>query len=228
MSLFVAGPRRLARFSMVGAIGIVVQLAVLSLLTAMKTNYLVATIAAVEAAILHNFIWHCFFTWPERQSSLAETISALMRFNLSNGLLSLAGNVLLMRLFNGQFHLPLLPANLLSIAICALANFAISDRWVFTAAGASTSRSQPVIAPASAPACVAQRGDKSGPPLLPAPSPSRSAEPARTGTAPTIRPAKTWPGKSETLCCRGFGCRRRLLRANTSELEYRWRLKQSG
>lgn len=181
--------RRLARFSMVGAIGIVVQLAVLWLLTAIKTNYLVATVVAVESTILHNFIWHRLFTWPERQRSLDKTISALLRFNLSNGLLSLAGNVLLMRLFNGKFHLPLLPANLLSIAICALANFAISDRWVFTAAGASTTWSQPAIAPASAPGCVAQREGKSVPLLPPAPNPSRSVEPAKTATAPTIRRA---------------------------------------
>ena len=44
--------RRLAKFSLVGSIGIVVQLAVLSLLTAIKTNYLIATIGAVESAIL--------------------------------------------------------------------------------------------------------------------------------------------------------------------------------
>lgn len=224
MNHIVTAPGRLARFSMVGATGIVVQLALLSLLTAVNTNYLVATIAAVESAILHNFIWHRFFTWPERQSSLAESISALLRFNFSNGLLSLVGNVSLMRLFNGEFDLPLVPSNLLSIAICALANFAISDRWVFTAA--STSPSQPAIAPASAPVSVAQRGDKSGPLLPPGPNPSRSAEPAKTGTAPTIRRAKILPGKFEILCGRNAGYRRQPRRANTSELEYRWRRKQ--
>lgn len=163
MSDSVTAQRRLARFSMVGAIGIVVQLAMLLLLSAVGANYLLATIVAVESAILHNFIWHRFFTWPDRQGSLAETFSAFLRFNLSNGLISLVGNILLMRMFRGELHLPLLPANLLSISVCALANYAISDHWVFIAGG-SPNRLEPSNAPASALECAAQRGGKSARP----------------------------------------------------------------
>ncbi len=159
MNRTVTAQRRLARFSLVGAIGFVVQFAVLSLLAAIKTSYLVATVGAVESAILHNFIWHRLFTWPGRQSSLAETLSAFLRFNLSNGLISLIGNVLLMGLFSGEMHLPLLPANLMSTAICALGNFWISDHWVFIS-GASASPLTTATAPALAPETVAQKGDK--------------------------------------------------------------------
>jgi putative flippase GtrA len=105
---------------MVGAIGILVQEAALCLMSAASTNYLIATVVAVESAILHNFVWHRFFTWPDRRGSLSETFAALVRFNLSNGLISLVGNLALMALFSGALHWPLLPANLISITICAM------------------------------------------------------------------------------------------------------------
>ena len=56
---------------------------------------------------------------------------SLLRFHVSNGLISLLGNLLLMRLLAGGLGLPLLSANLASIAICFVANFLASDRWVF-------------------------------------------------------------------------------------------------
>ena len=152
---------RLARFSLVGTIGIGVQMLVLAMLTAIGMNYLVATILAVESAILHNFIWHQQFTWRDRSSGSARTLSRLLRFHLSNGLLSLIGNMLLMTLFKGRLHLPILPANFLSISICALVNFAVSDRWVFAAGSRACSKQRYFsIAPSSAPARVAQRVDK--------------------------------------------------------------------
>jgi putative flippase GtrA len=163
MNGFVTARCRLAKFSMVGAIGISVQVAILYLFSAARMNYLIATALAVESAILHNFIWHSLFTWPDRRGSLAETFAAFLRFNLSNGLISLVGNLALMALLSGELHWPLLPANLLSIILCALANFAVSDHWVFISGSigrASVSREQISRAPASRPACVARKEDK--------------------------------------------------------------------
>jgi putative flippase GtrA len=51
--------RRWFKFNSVGAIGVGVQLAVLTLLAGqLGVNYLVATALAVETAVLHNFVWH--------------------------------------------------------------------------------------------------------------------------------------------------------------------------
>jgi putative flippase GtrA len=122
---------RLLKFSFVGVIGIAVQLAVLAGLTAMRVNYLVATALAVEAAVLHNFLWHQSFTWADRGASSAEAVKRLLRFHVSNGAISLIGNLLLMRIFVGWFGIPVIVSNIATIALCALANFAASDRWVF-------------------------------------------------------------------------------------------------
>ncbi len=119
----------MAKFSLVGALGIVVQLAALWLLTRVGVSYLLATALAVESAVLHNFLWHQHFTWIDRQEQ--ESGRRLLRFHLSNGAVSLIGNLLIMRVLVGILGIPSIPANLLSISLCALVNFLLSDQWVF-------------------------------------------------------------------------------------------------
>jgi putative flippase GtrA len=122
---------RIAKFAFVGSIGIGVQLLVLTALNAAGVHYLIATTIAVEAAILHNFIWHWRFTWADRCAVRERTLARMARFQVSAGLISLVGNVALMAVFRGVLRIPVLFANLLSISVCALLNFALSDRWVF-------------------------------------------------------------------------------------------------
>lgn len=129
---FLSGIQRPAKFALVGAIGIVVQIAVLEALTALGCHYLWATGLAVEAAVLHNFIWHQRFTWSDRGGPrLAGTAVRLLRFHLSNGAISILGSLLLMRWLVGQIGMRVLVANLVTIAACSVGNFLASDRWVF-------------------------------------------------------------------------------------------------
>ncbi len=124
--------RRLLKFHMVGAIGIGVQLAFLFLFKSeWHLNYLVATGLAVECAVIHNFLWHEHFTWSDRNEGRAGLMRRLVRFNLTTGMISIVGNLLLMRLLVGSFHLEYIVANLLTIGVCSLANFWASDRMVF-------------------------------------------------------------------------------------------------
>ena len=127
--------KRWMKFNIVGAVGIGMQLAALWALTAAGMGYLFATALAVEAAVLHNFIWHERFTWADRRKrSRSGSATRLLRFNLSNGLISIAGNLLCMRLLVGEGDVRPVLANLISIAVCSLVNFLVSDRWVFRAA----------------------------------------------------------------------------------------------
>jgi len=123
---------RWLKFNLVGAIGIVVQLGVLEALTAaFHLPYLAATALAVEAAVLHNFMWHEHYTWSDRRHR-GRILGRLLRFNATTGAISIGGNLLLMSLFVGEAHLPALLGNMLSIATCSVANFLVSDRLVFT------------------------------------------------------------------------------------------------
>jgi len=124
--------RRWLKFNLVGAIGIGVQLAFLFLCkTVLHLQYLLATGLAVECAVLHNFVWHEHYTWVDRRESSAGILRRLLRFNFTTGVISICGNLLLMRLFVGWLHLQYMIGNLLTIATCSLANFWTSDRVVF-------------------------------------------------------------------------------------------------
>ena len=118
----------------VGILGAGVQLTVLALLVKLGLNYLVATALGVEAALLHNYIWHTRWTWKDRSGKRLET---LWRFHCSNGLVSIVSNVILMRVFAGWAGLPTLAANLLAIACASVLNFWLGDRWVFVTSGHS-------------------------------------------------------------------------------------------
>ena len=124
---------RWLKFNAVGAMGILVQLSTLTVLAfALHVNYLVATALAVEAAILHNFVWHKNFTWADRGGIEGEgSGTKLWKFNVTTGLFSLTGNVLLMRLLVGFLGMNYMLGNIVSITTCSLANFLVSDRIVF-------------------------------------------------------------------------------------------------
>ena len=125
--------RRWLIFNLVGWVGIPVQLGMLAALTGLlEWNYLAATAAAVEAAVLHNFVWHERWTWSERAGGgVAAMFGRLGRFHLANGALSLLGNVLLMKFFVGQLAMNCTVANLTAIVICSILNFFAGDRLVF-------------------------------------------------------------------------------------------------
>ena len=127
--------QRFIRFNLVGAIGFALQFAVLAILLRAGMHYLAATALAVEAAILHNFAWHERWTWRDRPASGRERLGRLGRFHLVNGLVSLVGNLAIMRLLVGALGMPALPANLIAVLACAFANYAASDRVVFLSAG---------------------------------------------------------------------------------------------
>jgi putative flippase GtrA len=124
---------RWVKFNLVGGIGIGVQLAALWVVTrVLLCNYLIATVLAVETAVLHNFLWHQRFTWADRvPSNGRESVLGVLRFNLTNGLVSILGNLILMRALVGGLHLRILMANVLSIACCSAANFLLSEMYVF-------------------------------------------------------------------------------------------------
>ena len=122
---------RWGKFNLVGAMGMVVQLGTLGLLNRwLPGHYLYASAVAVEFAVLHNFVWHLRYTWRDRRESSA-VCGQLLRFHLSNGLVSLLGNVVLMRLLVGQAHLPVLAANVAAIVSCSIVNFYLGHNWAF-------------------------------------------------------------------------------------------------
>jgi len=127
-------------FNAVGAMGFVLQMSALFLMVHFAgLHYIPATALAVEAAILHNFLWHEKWTWADRAKSDKEGwFRRLVYFHLANGIVSLTGNILLMRFFVGTLGMHYVPANVIAIVICAMVNFLAGDRLVFRQGREST------------------------------------------------------------------------------------------
>jgi putative flippase GtrA len=122
---------RWLRFNAGGLYGFVIQLLSLTLLAKLLPLWL-ATGIAVEAAVLHNFVWHELFTWRERHVTDWRGIAArAVRFQVTNGLMSLVGNVLITTALREHFGAPLLIANVAAIIACSLVNFAADEWFVF-------------------------------------------------------------------------------------------------
>ncbi len=118
------------RFNIVGIIGFVLQLIVLLALRAIGAPVVLATCLAVEAAILHNFVWHEQWTWAG--AATGTRAGRLARFHLSNGLISMVGNAVLTASLV-DVGAPLAMANAGAVLTCAVLNFAAAHAWVFCA-----------------------------------------------------------------------------------------------
>jgi putative flippase GtrA len=127
---------RWGKFNGVGAMGMLLQLTALAVFERCAPgHYLVASAAAVELAILHNFVWHLHYTWSDRADDSAP-LTRLLRFHLSNGLVSMVGNLVILRFLVEEAGMPILIADCIAILVCSLINFRLGDRWVFRATSA--------------------------------------------------------------------------------------------
>ena len=127
---------RLVRFSMAGVAGFAVQVAALAFLVSVTNmHYLVATILAVEAAILINFVWHDRWTWRDRPPvTEAERWRRLARFNAMTGLTSIAGSVMVTAALVEMLSMSPIAANIISVIALGTVNFAGANTLVFRAA----------------------------------------------------------------------------------------------
>jgi putative flippase GtrA len=109
----------------------IVELAALDLVKrSAPGHYSYASAAAIELTLVYNFIWHIQYTWRDRRynSSLA---AQLLRFHLSNGLVSMLGNLALMRILIHNSPLPLLASNAIALLCCSVLNFCLGNSWAF-------------------------------------------------------------------------------------------------
>jgi len=122
---------RWGKFNLVGAMGALVQLTALALFNRWAPgHYLWATAGAIELTLLHNFVWHLHYTWRDRRDNSA-VLARLLWFHLSNGLVSMLGNLVLMGILVHGAHLPVVAANGIAILCCSMVNFLLGNNWAF-------------------------------------------------------------------------------------------------
>lgn len=165
--------QRVPTFMAVGAIGFVLQLGSLALLTmAVDWPYEPATAIAVQLAVVHNFLWHSRWTWRDRtipmlaaatsgtpaprsgrrRFSRHGVIARFVRYQVTTGATSMAGNVLCTVMFVERLGMPVLAANVAAVLVMSAVNFLVADRWVFArrAVGVAAVLAAASASPASA------------------------------------------------------------------------------
>lgn len=126
---------RWCKFNVVGAMGMVLQLVALAVFDRLAAgSYLYATAAAIELTLLHNFVWHMHYTWRDRRDG-SGVLMQLIRFHLSNGSVSMLGNLMLMRILVRDARMPLLVSNGIAVLCCSVINFCLGNNWVFAVDG---------------------------------------------------------------------------------------------
>jgi dolichol-phosphate mannosyltransferase len=124
--------QRLLRFNVVGSLGITIQLVVLTLLfKKLGVHYLLATVIAIEVSVLHNFLWHLRWTWVDRIGAGATVRRMFLRFHVTSAVVSITANLILMPLLVAGAGFPVLLANCVTIGLCGMLNYLLSDRIAF-------------------------------------------------------------------------------------------------
>ena len=128
----------LLRFWVAGLGGFAVQIATMAALThLLGVHYVTATIIAVEAAILVNFVSHERWTWKARLREFGGASGVrgrLLRFNALTALTSIAGSVVVTTFLVETASMVPIVANSISVIVLGALNFVGSDRFVFRAA----------------------------------------------------------------------------------------------
>ena len=118
---------RFARFGFVGALGLVVNSAVLFAAHGLAGLPLaVASPLAVEVAIIHNFLWNDRWTFGANDFSFGR----LARFNLTSlgGLVIASGTLYALAVYCGVHYIL---ANLVGVGVATAWNFGTSLLWTW-------------------------------------------------------------------------------------------------
>lgn len=131
-----------------GGSGVAVNVGLLHVFTASaKLDYRLASIFAIECAVLNNFLWNYFWTWKDRQAESKRSFAyMLLKFHLSSGFTAFAVNwgllVLLTEILHVNYHVANVPnyhiSNLIGIGLGAVVNFFIGHFWVFSKRASAT------------------------------------------------------------------------------------------
>jgi putative flippase GtrA len=126
--------KRWSVFNLVGFGGFLVQILTISALNRVAGwTPLVATAVALELAALVNFIGHSRWTWSDRpESSLRGWLCRFWRYQIAKTA-SLVANLVITSALSSA-GVPVEIANTAAVLLCAVPNFLISERLVFSRA----------------------------------------------------------------------------------------------
>lgn len=125
-------PKRFITFTFVGLSGIVVNNAVLFYAReALQVPLALASLIAIQIAIVNNFVWNRKFTWIDRPMLGWQAIrKGLIKFTLVSWVAGALNWVILLLLAH-FFNIYYIFANLAAILVASIVNYFLNDLWTF-------------------------------------------------------------------------------------------------
>jgi putative flippase GtrA len=119
---------KLAKFLLVGALGVLVNsLALFVLHQLLRLPLIISSLLAVELAIVNNFIWNDRWTFSRKQTSVRR----FLKFNVISlgGLVITTGTLWVLAT---HLSIPYLIANLVGIGLATCWNYRMSLLWAWS------------------------------------------------------------------------------------------------
>jgi len=123
---------RFLKFCLVGGSGVLVNEGLLWLLTDKAgLYYMLSSAIAIETSIITNFVLNHWFTFADRKGKgIKSYLTKLGQFNLVS-LVAVGINLGLLWLFNTEFGVYYLVANLIGIAVSMIWNYGANNLWTW-------------------------------------------------------------------------------------------------
>jgi dolichol-phosphate mannosyltransferase len=119
---------QLVKFSIVGASGYVVNLAVYTTLVhALDVHYILAAVAAFCVAVTNNFLWNRHWTFAAREGHMGFQAMRLLTVSL----LALGFNLIVLELLVSVAEVEKVPAQAMAILAATPLNFIGNKLWSF-------------------------------------------------------------------------------------------------
>ena len=129
-------PKRFITFTFVGISGIFVNQAILFYAhESLHVPLALASLIAIQIAIINNFIWNRQFTWTDRPMKGYQAIKkGLIKFTLVSWVAGALNWVILLILteYAGIYYMI---ANLMAILVASILNYFLNDLWTFRKSG---------------------------------------------------------------------------------------------
>jgi dolichol-phosphate mannosyltransferase len=124
---------RLIKFGIVGTSGIFVNQGILLLcVEKFDIDYRIASLMAIETAIVSNFILNYHWTWKDRKAKkIKEKATAFLKFNTTSFVTAFLLNWITLVFLTEFVGLQYKISNLVGIFFAAGVNFFVSNFWVF-------------------------------------------------------------------------------------------------
>ena len=121
---------RVIKFSIVGGIGVLVNMGILYVLTEyFYIVYLISSIFAIELSIISNFLLNDIWTWSERKKK--KFYQRFIQYHITAGITAFLANWVLLVLLTEGVGIYYLISNLIGIGVGMLSNFILNDIWTF-------------------------------------------------------------------------------------------------